>query len=135
MEAGYTLEKRLREAIKEEELISAVYLFGSYARGLQTKFSDIDVAVLLSCTPRNMLEYYLYLTDKLAEALELDIDLVILNIAPPLLKYQVLKHGRLIYSRNERERVLFEARSLCEYLDFKRVMEEYDKWLVKRILK
>lgn len=61
-------------------------------------------------------------------------DLIILNNAPPLLKHQVIKHGKLIYTRSERSRILFEASAECEYLDFKRAMERYDECLIKQIL-
>jgi len=49
----------LRETLKNEEKISVVYLFGSYARGANTPLSDVDIAVLLSETPKNLLEYLL----------------------------------------------------------------------------
>ena len=74
-----------------EKNILVAYLFGSYARGVETLQSDADIAVLLSEVPEKHLEYYLHLERKLAEALEKDVDLVFLNDAPPLLKYQVIK--------------------------------------------
>ena len=126
--------KKLASIFEDEKNILVAYLFGSYARGYETVQSDVDIAVLLSEVPEKLLEYYLNLERKLAEALEKDVDLVFLNDAPPLLKYQVIKYGRLLFSRNERIRVTFEAKSLSEYLDFSRALKRYDECFMKRIL-
>ena len=131
------LEERLEELVKffgERELIVAAYLFGSYARGVQTPQSDVDIAVLFSRTPENLLEHHLRLSNDLSDILGKDVDLIILNVAPPLLRYQVIKHGRLIYCRNERERISFESKSMCEYLDFSRAARRYDECLLRKLL-
>ena len=119
---------------KGEDRVLVAYLFGSYVRGDQTSRSAIDVAVLLSDAPRKMLDYYLHLVDGLSKILERDVDLVILNMAPPLLKYQVIKNGLVIYSRDEASRVRFEAKALSEYLDFSLMIARYDECLIKSLL-
>lgn len=119
---------------KGEDRVSVAYLFGSYVRGDQASRSDIDVAVLLSDVPRKMLDYYLHLVDGLSKIVEGDVDLVILNTAPPLLKYQVIKKGLVIYSRDEAARVRFEAMALSEYLDFSLMIARYDECLIKSLL-
>jgi len=126
--------KKLATLFEDEKNILVAYLFGSYARGYETLQSDVDIAVLLSEVPEKLLEYYLHLERKLAEALKKDVDLVFLNDAPPLLKYQVIKYGRLLFSRDERARVTFEAKSLCEYLDFSRALKRYNECLMRRVL-
>ena len=126
--------KKLAMLFESEKRVLVAYLFGSYARGLETPRSDVDIAVLLSEVPERPLEYYLHLEHELAKVLEMDVDLVFLNDAPPLLKYQVIKYGKLLFSRDERVRVMFEAKSLCEYLDFSRVLRRYDECFMKRIL-
>ena len=126
--------KKLAMLFESEKRVLVAYLFGSYARGLETPRSDVDIAVLLSEVPERPLEYYLHLEHELAKVLEMDVDLVFLNDAPPLLKYQVIKYGRLLFSRDERVRVMFEAKSLCEYLDFSRVLRRYDECFMRRVL-
>jgi len=126
--------KKLAMLFEGEERVLVAYLFGSYARGLETPRSDVDIAVLLSEVPERPLEYYMSLELRLAEAFGRDVDLVFLNDAPPLLKYQVIKYGRLLFSRDERVRVMFEAKSLCEYLDFSRALKRYDECFMRRIL-
>lgn len=132
----------LEEAIKEigklfenEENVLAAYLFGSYLRGDQNSKSDIDIAILLYEVPKKPLECYLHLVNMLTEVLGDDVDLTILNLAPPLLKFQIIKNGKVIYCRSDRSRISFEAKSICEYLDFRRAMERYDECMMKQILK
>jgi len=124
----------LETYFKSEKRVLIAYLFGSYAKRTQSMKSDIDIAVYLSETSNKLLEYYLCLMDKLSEMLGNDVDLTILNTAPPMLKHQVIKHGKIIYSQNERTRIEFEARSECEYLDFKRAIERYDECFMKQVL-
>lgn len=131
------LDKTIRalEALfNKEDKVLIAYLFGSYARGIQTTKSDIDIAVLLSKTPREMLEYYLHMVNVLSKVLNNEIDLIILNTAPPLLKHQIIKHGKMIYCKNEKARIEFEAKTQGEYLDFSRAMARYDECLIKEIL-
>jgi uncharacterized protein len=54
----------------------------------------------------------------LAEALGTpEVDLVLLDEAPLELRGHVAQEGRLIYSRDEPQRVSFEVRTRSEYLD------------------
>lgn len=124
----------LKRVFESDEKVVAAYLFGSKARGSDIEGSDFDIAVLLSSTPKNLLDYYLHLLNRVSEILGDRVDLIILNTAPPLLKHQVIKWGKTIYTRSERSRILFEASAQCEYLDFKRAMERYDECLIKQIL-
>ena len=123
------------KAFEEDPWIQVAYLYGSKSRGSQTPLSDTDVAVLLSELPENMLDYHLDLTDRISKVMGDDVDLVILNTAPPLLRYQVIKHGTVLYSRDEKTRVEFEAKATGEYLDFSRRRERYDEGLMEEISK
>jgi len=124
----------LRKIFKSEEKILVAYLFGSQAKKLNTKISDVDIAILLSETPKNLFEYYLYMVNKLSGTVGDNLDLIILNTAPPMLKHQIIKYGKIIYTRDEKERIKFEARAESEYLDFSRALRRYDECLIKQIL-
>jgi len=117
----------------DETQVLVAYVFGSRSRGEQTSQSDIDIAILLSELPENLLDFYLNLIDKLSEVLGDAIDLVVLNKAAPLLQHQVIKHGRVIYCRDEKARVEFEARAEKEYMDIKMSRERYDEALIEEI--
>jgi len=125
----------LRKLFEEDSRVQVAYLFGSRSRGSYTSKSDTDIAVLLSELPENMLDYYLSSIDMLSTVLGDRVDLVVLNTASSLLRHQVLKWGRVIYSRDETVRVKFEARSEREYLDFNWYRERYDKALLEDISK
>jgi len=120
--------------LRYEKRVLVAYLFGSQAKKIHTAKSDIDIAVFLSQTPQKLLEYYLHLMNKLSQILGNEVDLIILNASPPLLKHQVIKHGKVLYSRSGEARVIFEARAQSEYLDFSRALERYNECLMKQIL-
>lgn len=119
---------------KKEGRILVAYIFGSHAKGTNTRESDIDIAILLSETPEKTLDYQLYLVKELSGILGDNVDLVILNNAPPLLKNQVIKHGKVIYSASERSRIIFEAKAQSEYLDLSMALKRYDECLIRKIL-
>lgn len=125
---------RLKGILENEKDVQVAYLFGSHARKVSTLKSDVDIAILLSEIPKSPLDYSLYLINRLSEIVGEDLDLLILNIAPPMLKYQVIKYGKLLFSRSERVRVMFEVKALKEYLDLSRVLERYNKCLMDQLL-
>jgi len=91
--------KGLKEILVKHGVVLA-YLFGSHAKGTARASSDVDIAVLLPYdTPRSkFFDVRLALTDELMDLLHKnEIDVVILNEATPLLAYQVVKHGKIIY--------------------------------------
>ena len=128
------ISEDLTAFLRREKRVLVAYLFGSHAKKTHTAKSDIDIAVFLSETPEKLLEYYLHLMNKLSEISGNEVDLIILNSSPPLLKHQVIKHGKVLYSRSEEARVTFEARAQSEYLDFSRALERYNECLMKQIL-
>jgi predicted nucleotidyltransferase len=129
------LDQKLAQYAREQEII-ALYLFGSAATGTQTPLSDIDIAVLL---PEDI-PVHQYFDRRLQMTLDLmqllganEVDLVILNQAPPLLKHQVISHGKVIYCRDEPQRRRFEARAILEYLDFKPILDLQFEYLKRRL--
>lgn len=125
----------LAEIFRGDERILVAYLFGSKARGIQTPESDTDVAVLLSALPEDALDYYLGLVDRLSRVVGSPVDLVFLNDAPLLLRHQVIKHGRVLFSKDEAARVEWETRSVKEYMDFKPRSDEYDETFLEEASK
>ncbi|MCJ7667837.1 MAG: nucleotidyltransferase domain-containing protein [Anaerolineae bacterium] len=121
------------EIFEAETQVLVAYLFGSKARGVKTSQSDNDIAILLSELPENLLDFYLNLIDKLSKVIGDAVDLVVLNTAAPLLKHQVIKHGRVIYCRDEKSRVEFESGAEKEYMDFKIYRERYDEAVIREI--
>lgn len=125
--------RELHSFFRREEPVVVAYLFGSVAKGATGRLSDVDVAVLLSKGYDLTLDYRLYLMGKLAKIVGRDTDVVMLNEVPPLLRYEVIKHGRVLYCRDEGERVAFEERTLDEYLDMSRIEGEYLRCLLRSV--
>ncbi|WP_052543919.1 type VII toxin-antitoxin system MntA family adenylyltransferase antitoxin [Desulfoscipio gibsoniae] len=87
----------LIEKMRIDGDIVAIFLFGSYAEGKQTPVSDIDLAVLVDgdFPPSRYFEKELELLAIITSLLKTDeVDLVILNHAPPALSYRILSKGQ-----------------------------------------
>jgi uncharacterized protein len=98
--------------------VVAAYLFGSRARGTARRGSDIDVAVWLDprLGPRERLDRQLALAADL-EGRAGDVDVVVLNDAPPLLRHRVLRDGIVILDREPVLHVRLRTDALIEFLD------------------
>jgi hypothetical protein len=111
------------------------YLFGSAARGFERRDSDLDVAILLDeKVPEHRFgEIRLRLLTHLVGLTHTnDVDLVILNIAPPLLAFEVISSGRLFLG-SEPDRVRFEVRSIKHYIDTRPLRDRSAASLMERI--
>lgn len=117
-----------------EKGVILLYLHGAHARGAQGPLSDLDIAVLMEDSASRDLQTELDLLASLQEACgREDVDLVVLNSAGPIIKDRVVRHGRLVYARSERARVLFEARAIKEALDFQYFSRTYDDALFQQL--
>lgn len=108
----------IRELLTDSGVVLA-YLFGSAARGSEREDSDLDVAVLLSSSVRRARygEIQLGLTTELVGLTHTnDVDVVLLNDAPPLLAFNIVARGRLFLGE-PLERVRFEVRAIQRYID------------------
>ena len=126
----YTHVENISKILEKEPDILFAYLFGSHAKNTMHKKSDIDIAVYLK-DPILLEEDPLYpsrLAIKIENALSEKkvVDLRVLNGSTIRFKSQVIKHGKLIYSRDEKKRIEFETSSLTQYYDFKPYYKVYD---------
>ena len=67
----------------------------------------------------------LSIESRLERRLELPVDLVVLERAPPDLVHRVLRDGRLLYDDDPSLRVRFEVRARREYFDVLPYLREY----------
>jgi len=117
--------------------VELAYLFGSAARGELTTLSDIDVAVYLdeSLSSEEKFKLQLDLIGELASALKTDkVDLVVMNDAPLLLSYNIIKYGKLVKS-DGRTKVRVESSILSRYLDMKYFFDRHTKLGIERMAK
>jgi predicted nucleotidyltransferase len=129
------LVSRITAYLVQQERLVAAYLFGSLAEETDHRLSDADVALLL---PRDTDQATAFDTRlRVAAALEKlcrrPVDVVILNHAPPLLRFQVVQRGRVLVERDSATRCLFEARAMSEYYDARRYLDYQFSHLIRRI--
>ena len=120
------LKDHMDNFVKEFD-ISLIYIFGSFAKNKNRKNSDIDIAILLNgdIDAYTKLNIYGALVDIFKRE---DIDLVILNNVNEVLKFQVIKYGKIIYMESLYAKVMFESRTMSIYMDmehFRNTQAEY----------
>lgn len=128
--------KELNKIFKRHKVIAA-YIFGSRATGNAGPLSDYDFAVLLNrkVSRDESFECQLNLIGEFSKTLKTDaIDLVMLNRAPSNIKMKVVKSGKLLYENNKKERILFEMRTMSEYMDRTYYENRYNKKMREEIL-
>lgn len=131
------LKRKLKEKLKELKVI-IVYLFGSYLSETTNFQSDIDIGILFldDSYIKNKLKIYTELYKIFSETFpQGEVDIVFLNEAPLTLKFEVVTHGKPIYFENIEDHYNFKERVIKEYIDFKPLLNEQDKELLKRIEK
>jgi len=129
------LATTLRGYFASQADVVAGYVFGSMAQGRARASSDVDVAVLLSDSLDGGTRFMrrLRLGAEVEDVIGCQTDLVVLNDAPPLLQHQVLKHGRLIFERDQAARVEFEVQAGKIYTDLKPMYDFFTEVLFKEI--
>ena len=117
------------EVLRGDKRILFAYLFGSFVRN-KDYANDIDIAVFVK--GRIPIGYERRLALKIEKNVKMPVDVVVLNDKPLLLIMEVLRTGKLIFSRDERARVKFETRMLPLIFDFDELMKEYDRKRLER---
>ncbi len=110
----------LRAALEKYPRVLFAYLFGSQATGNVTPMSDVDIAVYfdddLGSTEQFNLQ--LHLIGVCCQVLQRnDVELAVLNDADIVLRYQVVKNGKVIFCRDQAAKTEFFVQTVWEYLD------------------
>lgn len=103
--------------------INTLYLFGSQATGKANKLSDTDFAVILDkkVNEKDYSDYQLKITSELMRFADTErTDVVIMNHpkVPLLLKYNIIKDGKVLVERKKDRRVNFEFVIIRDWLDW-----------------
>jgi len=97
--------------------VVAAYLFGSVAAGTAHKFSDVDVALLLT-EPAEAWAITLEAMGEAEAAFGRRADVVIINQAGLVFGFQILKTGRVFFERDKAARCDFEMLLRSQYYDY-----------------
>ncbi|HIC94363.1 MAG TPA: nucleotidyltransferase domain-containing protein [Anaerolineae bacterium] len=129
---------QLKELFANNGVILA-YLFGSQVEGRAGPLSDIDIAVLLGpdVPSERWTDVQIELICELMSIFHRDdIDVVILNRATPLLAWEVVKYGKVIYEDETRPGVDFAVYAASRYADtepLRRLAQRYlEEWIEER---
>jgi predicted nucleotidyltransferase len=137
--AGATLASLLgplASALEGRLEVLEAYVFGSHARDATTPLSDVDVAVYVepALAPASPYGYAADLSASLGSATgHRDIDVVVLNNAPPLLYHRAITGGVRILSRDLRGTTTREGRALSRYCDYLPQLRRIDAALQARL--
>lgn len=116
----------LSEQLAEQEDVLVAYLHGSF---LETMYEDVDVAILFSDPPKggDLLRRSLRLSEELTRLLEpgLEVDVQALNEAPLPFRFEALRKGRRLVTRDEQARVQHETETIRDFHDFQHHLEHY----------
>jgi predicted nucleotidyltransferase len=126
------LEERLARVTRACPSIDLLVLFGSAARGTGGAHSDVDVGMQLrdpSPALRRQVEA------ALRRAAGRAIDLVDLASAPPLLRFQIAREGRLIHEAPAHAWAAFRARAMIDWWDWAPVARTIHRAAITRLRK
>jgi predicted nucleotidyltransferase len=115
------LAQSLSALLASREEVLEAYLFGSHATGRAQPHSDIDVAVYVDerRAVHGAYGYQAELTAALMSGLGANnVDVVVLNRAPPVLYHRVIRDGQRILSRDLRATTTREGYALSRYCDY-----------------
>ncbi len=105
------------ELLKKDKRILICYLFGSRTSE-NRPHSDLDIAVYTS-SDFSWQDYYL-LYGEITKALKSDrVDLIWLNNAEPILSFEIIRNGKVIYHVDDDLLNEFELKTKKNYYDYR----------------
>ncbi|HBV96291.1 MAG TPA: hypothetical protein DEF36_04500 [Desulfotomaculum sp.] len=124
-----TLLNNLTITLQENRVITFAYIHGSFFT--EDTFRDIDIAVYMDeQATRDKASYTrreIALEMEIEKMFNYPFDIRILNNAPLSFRYNVLKNGKLLFSKNEDLSANFAARTMSDYIDFLPYRKRYLK--------
>lgn len=107
------VETALRAALASWPGVRLAVLFGSVARGTAGARSDLDVGVILEEGQRSS-----DVENALARATGRRVEVVRLESAPPLLRFEIARDGRVLLERSRHAWTDFRARAMTDWWDW-----------------
>lgn len=127
--------ERLSDALDRDGVVAAM-LIGSQARGTAGPLSDVDIAIWHdpNLDARGRFDLQLALAGDAGRALGTDeVDVVMLNHAPPLMQHRAIRDGKRLVERDSNERVRLETRAILDYLDTAPLRTELGRGVRRRM--
>ncbi len=130
------MEEEISRIFDKHPEVVAVYLFGSFAKGLEKEKSDVDIAILLD-PQRKADEFSLKraLIIELSRELRKDIHLVVMNRAGELLSAQIFKYGKCLFDRAPTLLSFFRMVQYSKIADFAFLRRNMEKGFTRKIMR
>ena len=124
-------QKELVRAIGEKLNLKLILVYGSYAKGTQTKLSDLDIAVMgkKPLDFNDHIELYGEFSAVFGD-IKRDLDVQLLDRKDPLFLYQVAKNSQLLYG-NTLDYNEFRAYAFRAYQDSRDLRMLQDKLMMR----
>ncbi len=114
----------LIEKIKKYPEVLAIILFGSCAKDTEKEISDIDIAVVVRNPDK-------HIESEIGSMYSPTLDVVLFHRITLRIKFEVLKHGKEIFCRDEKKLLEIKLRVLREYIE----MSDTYKRIKRRVLR
>ena len=124
------LLERLRQSASSLPEVRLAVLFGSTAKGQARKGSDVDLGILLSPDTQEARDRARI---ELGRATEKEIDVVFLDAAPPLLRFEISRDGVLLLEREEGLWTGFKARAMVDWWDWAPTARKIHRTIIQNL--
>ncbi len=102
--------------------VIAVYVFGSFATAFENRESDVDLAFLRAKESNNVETWEL--AQEIARMIDRDVELIDMQKASTVFRYQIFASGTCIFCQNDVELARFENLAISMYLRFQEERKE-----------
>ena len=112
--------RAIKTILRKDRNVEFAYLFGSRATGTAGPESDWDIAVFYSDSRNTSRWRRFYLEAELSRVLCAEVQVTVLNgLSSPLFLFEIIDKGTLLLDRKTGSRVVFEARQITSYHDWR----------------
>ena len=124
-----TVIENLTRALEDVPSVRLAVLFGSAARGAASADSDIDIGVSLERGS----DFSPALRVALERAAGRTIDLVYLDTAPPLLRFEIARDGVVLVERDAHGWAEFRAHAMIDWWDWAPTARQMHQTMASRL--
>jgi hypothetical protein len=125
-----SLTERLRDRASTLPAVQLAVLFGSVARGEGRARSDVDLGVWLE---PDTVSQRVEVEAELGRAAGRPVDVIVLNHAPPLLRFEVARDGVLLLECREGLWTDFKARAMVDWWDWAPMARTIEATAIERL--
>jgi predicted nucleotidyltransferase len=121
-------KKRIRDNLVNllKNKVDFALLYGSILSDRFNAESDIDIAIFLKTYPKDIRDI-LDIRSSISKHFSREVDAIFLNSSDLIITMQVLANGELFITNDLKKFILYKARKISEYIDFKmsrRIIED-----------